>query len=379
MEFIDLAKDMSGKKSNVHCLLVQPAYYSTYPPLGLLKISTLLKSQGYTTELVLQLEHPQKEPDIIFITSMFTYGWAKVKEATDFYRNLYPNKPIIIGGIYASLLPEHVQEVIKPDYIWQGVIPEAEEMCPDYSLIPDWNASIIFSSRGCIRRCPFCVVWKIEPEYKATDNIEHLIKPLYDKIIFWDNNFLASPYKFDILDYLITYRNEKGKKCEIDFNQGLDARLITVPIAEKIKQLKINLIRLAYDKSQDRNYLLSAIETLKAAGIRSKNILVYTIFNYKDTPDEFLERLNDVINWGAAAYPMRYQPNDALEKDKYIAPNWSPELLEMVAKARRVLGAHGAFPPYDGLIKKFGDAKNLEEAMSLRETSQKKVRLTING
>ena len=367
MEFTELVKDLSGKKDRLHCLLVQPSYYSTYPPLGLLKISTLLKSQGYTTELVTQLEHPQREPDVIFVTSLFTYSWAKVKEAVDFYRTLYPNKPIIVGGIYASLLPEHVQEVIKPDYVWQGIIGEAEETCPDYSLIPDWNASILFSSRGCIRRCPFCVVWKIEPEYKATDSIEHLINPSHKKIIFWDNNFLASPYKFDILDYLTTYRNEKGKKCEVDFNQGLDARLITEPIAEKIKQLKMPLVRLAYDKIQDRPYLMSAIGMLKAVGVSPKDILVYTLYNYKDTPEDFLRRLNDIMSLGAVAYPMRYQPVDALEKDKYIAPNWSVELLEMVAKARHVLGTHGAFPSYEGLVKKFGNAKNLEEAMSLRE------------
>jgi len=346
MEFTELIKDLSGKKDHLHCLLVQPSYYSTYPPLGLLKISTLLKSQGYTTELVTQLEHPQREPDVILVTSLFTYSWAKVKEAVDFYRTMYPSKPIVVGGIYASLLPEQ---------------------CPDYSLIPDWNASILFSSRGCIRRCPFCVVWKIEPEYKATISIEHLVNPSHDKIIFWDNNFLASPYKFDILDYLITYRNEKGKRCEVDFNQGLDARLITEPIAEKIKQLKMPLIRLAYDKIQDRPYLMSAIGMLKAVGVSPKDILVYTLYNYKDTPEDFLRRLNDIMSLGAVAYPMRYQPVDALEKDTYIAPNWSVELLEMVAKARRMLGTHGAFPSYEGLVKKFGNAKNLEEAMSLRE------------
>lgn len=95
------------------------------------------------------------------------------------------------------------------------------------------------------------------------------------------------------------------------------------------------------------------------------------LYNFQDTPADFLERLQNAMKWGIAVYPMRYQPNDALEKDRYVAPAWSHELLEMIAKARRVLGVNGAFPPYDGLVKKFSEARTLEEAMYLREPKRK--------
>lgn len=366
-EFISLLSWLTNKKAELCCLLVEPNYYSTYPPLGLLKIATLLKGYGHTAELVSPPTLPTFKPDIIFVTSLFTYSWRKVKEATDFYRKVFPKTPLLLGGIYASLMVEHAKEVTRPDYLWQGVIPEAECVCPDYSLVPDWDASIVFSSRGCIRRCPFCVVWKIEPQYEAKSSIAHLIHPEHNKVIFWDNNFLASPYKFNILDFLEKYQNAKGKKVTVDFNQGLDARLVTPPVAEKLSKLKMDLIRLAYDRKEDGKYVYKAIENLVQAGIKRKKILVYMLYNFKDTPADFLERLQNAMRWGTAVYPMRYQPNDTLEKDKYVAPGWDAELLEMIAKARRVLGVNGTFAPYEALIKKFLKAQTLEEAMHLRE------------
>lgn len=379
MECMYILRNLSGKKGRIHCLLVKPNYYTTYPPLGLLKISALVKQNGNTAELVSPPHLPIVKPDIILVTSLFTYGWEKVKEAVDFYRSKYPDVPVVLGGIYATLMREHAREMIKPEFIWEGIIQEAEDILPDYSLVPDWNASILFSSRGCIRRCPFCVVWRLEPEYKAKNQVEHLIDPAHDKVIFWDNNFLASPYKFEILDFLETYRNSSGKKVEVDFNQGLDARLITPLVAEKLSKLKLNLVRLAYDRPSDKKYLEKAIRNLKEAGISSKKILVYTLFNFTDTPQEFLEKLKDLMTWEVAVYPMRYQPNNTLTKDKYISPGWTGELLEMVARARRVLGTHGAFPPYEGLKKKILSAKTLEEAMHLREPTKRKVRVKANG
>lgn len=75
------------------------------------------------------------------------------------------------------------------------------------------------------------------------------------------------------------------------------------------------------------------------------------------------KRPNDL---GVVAYPMRYQPLEPCVKDSHVSPNWSKEQLEMVAKARRVIGYGGAFPPHEGLKKKVLNARSFEEAFSLR-------------
>lgn len=62
---------------------------------------------------------------------------------------------------------------------------------------------------------------------------------------------------------------------------------------------------------------------------------------------------------------MRYIPLNALFKDRYIAPGWTRDMLEMIAMARRVMGSHGAFPPRKILVEKMVRAKTFEEAFQL--------------
>ncbi len=74
-----------------------------------------------------------------------------------------------------------------------------------------------------------------------------------------------------------------------------------------------------------------------------------------------------MLDWRVVAYPMCYEPLRAPAKNTYVAPGWTAEELEMVARARRVLGYGGAFPPYEGLRQKFARARGFLEAFSLRE------------
>ena len=99
-----------------NALLVQPDFpiphksrnHKEHIPIGLLKISSFLKDKNIKTELVYFNKDTEKEvPDIILITSVFTY-WSKyVIDCSLYYKEKYPNIPIIIGGVYASLMPEH--------------------------------------------------------------------------------------------------------------------------------------------------------------------------------------------------------------------------------------------------------------------------------
>jgi len=185
------------------------------------------------------------DPDVIYITSLFTYAWKPVHEVIRYYSDKYKKARVIVGGIYATLCPDHLFETFKDRIeIYKGVVAEVEDLLPDYSLAPDWKASILFSSRGCIRNCPFCSVPVLEPEFKAKKSIRNLIYPGHKKVIFWDNNFLASPYWKDILEEV------EEMKLKVDFNQGLDARLFTGETAGRLKKLKIPIIRLAYDTTR---------------------------------------------------------------------------------------------------------------------------------
>jgi hypothetical protein len=352
-------------------LLVEPKksikYHTPYPPLGLLKLAAYHKSKKDKVKFIQGISDDGFEPNTIYITSLFTYAYEPVHDVIRYYSKRYKKARIVVGGIYATLCPEHLKEEFKDRIeIHYGLIEEIEDSLPDYSLVPSWDGSIVFSSRGCIRKCSFCSVPQIEPEFKAKKSIRHLIYPGHKRVILWDNNILASPYWKDIFDEL------EGLRLEVDFNQGLDARLFNEEIAIRLKRLKTPLIRLAYDSRGIREPLKKAIALLKGVGIRGRKILVYCLYNHLDTPEDFLNRIKDNLEWGVVAYPMRYEPLKPMAKNEYISPNWSRGQLEMIAEARRVIGYGGAFPPYEGLRRKILNAKNFEEAFELRPAGKRR-------
>lgn len=353
------------EQRSLRVLLVEPQkskqYHTPYPPLGLLKLASYHRQRGDLIRLVNGVSGNGFRPDIIYITSLFTYAWEPVHEVIRYYSTEYKNARVIVGGIYASLCTEHLREAFGSRIeVVEGLVPELENLLPDYSLIPEWNASILFSSRGCIRRCRFCSVPHLEPKFEVKDSIKHLIYPGHRKVILWDNNILASPYWWNIFDEL----EELG--LEVDFNQGLDARLLTDEIAPRLKKMRVPIVRLAYDSRGIRAHLKKAIRLLRETGISGRRILVYCLYGFLDTPQDFLDRVKDLVDWGVVAYPMRYQPLEPCKKDSYISPNWEREQLEMIAEARRVIGYGGALPPYEGLKKKLLNAGSFEEAFSLR-------------
>jgi hypothetical protein len=138
----------------------------------------------------------------------------------------------------------------------------------------------------------------------------------------------------------------------VDFNQGLDARLITENVAAKISKVKIDrFVRISYDTSDIGPKVKNAIQYLNAHGINGRNILVYVLYNFTDTPQDFFSRIRNVLRWGGVAYPMRFQPIYSLKKNSYVSPRWDRVRLGAVATARRVFGSGGTFPPYKGMMK----------------------------
>jgi hypothetical protein len=356
--------------------LVEPQksskYYTRYPPSGLLKIAAWHKKKGDMVRLVSGFDTGGLHPDKIYITSLFTYAWRPVHEVIRYYSQKYKKAAIEVGGIYATLCEEHLRDTFKDRIsIHKGLCDEVEDILPDYSLVPGWNASIVFSSRGCIRNCPFCLVNVLEPEFKPKRSIRYLIYPGHKKVLFWDNNILASPYWEDIFAEL------EALNLEVDFNQGLDARLIDSKVVSKLTRLRVSLIRLAYDMQGERNHLKRTIDLLKEAGFKGRRILVYCLYNNpfeRDTPETFLSRIQDLMDWGVVSYPMRYEPPEPGRKNAFVASGWTAGQLEMVAEARRVLGYGGALPPYDALKRKFFSASSFEEAFRLRPLRKRQKR-----
>lgn len=365
-------------------LLVEPAYYSSFPPLGLLKLASYYRSRGNEVKLVRGIENNLVfNPDLIEITSLFTYAWKSVHEAIDFYHAKYHNAKMRIGGIYASLMPERVKSFFPFAEVHIGLFEKADSYIPAYDILEDverwkkWDSTILFTSRGCIRSCPFCIVPKLEGKiHSVIEDLERYIYPGHKRIILWDNNLLASPNWRKILVAL------RDIGLPVDFNQGIDSRLIDDEKARMIADLTTPIIRTAFDDNNEKVQVAKGIECLSQSGVRKRKIFVYTIYNFYDesyggdNPYTFFERTRLVADLGCVSYPMRYEPLTSLEKNQFRSPLWTDQQLKMVGKARRILGYGGAFPPYEGLVKKFRKADSFEEAFSVYPV--KKISNTTN-
>ncbi len=361
--------------SAAQILMVEPDYYTKYPPLGLLKLARLEERRWSEVRLVRgKNEIADFNPIKIYITSLFTYSWKPVHESIEYYHARFPSSEIYVGGIYATLLPSHLKKNFPYVKVHSGLVSEAENLLPAYHLLnqvdkwKDWNKSIVFTTRGCIRKCPFCVVPKIEGGMKEPKfSILPMIHPAHKEVVIWDNDFLASPYAKDILIEL----RDGGYKA--DFNQGLDARLMTEEFANILADIKSPSIHMAYDWPWEGPYIEKAIEYLGNAGYKKKNLIFYVLHNFYDeqhkkgdTPADFFHRLRDLMKWGASAYPMRYIPLNSLTRRGFVSPLWTEDQLEMIADARRVLGYAGTFVNYRALADKFLSASSFKEALELR-------------
>ncbi len=215
-----------------------------FPNLALMKISAWHKAQGDIVEWWI----PMLEWDKVYSSKVFTFTPEEMLLSPD----------TIKGGTGYGIYDD------LPD--------EIDAMFPDYSIYPDVDYAIGFLTRGCIRRCPWCVVPRKEGGIRPYRTWQEIKRPDSRDIVLMDNNILACPHGVEQLESMV------GQKVRIDINQGLDARLITDDISELLSRLKwIRFIRMSCDTDAMLPVVLAAIEKLKRHGVPASKVFVYTL------------------------------------------------------------------------------------------------------
>ena len=102
-----------------------------YLPIGLLKLGSLYRKMGATVELVRGDSLTLKKPDLVLITSLFTYWWQPVWDSVRTYKTLYPDAKVVVGGVYASIMLEHCKKS-GCDEVHVGLMEETEALIPAY-------------------------------------------------------------------------------------------------------------------------------------------------------------------------------------------------------------------------------------------------------
>lgn len=336
----------AARRGPLSVLLVEPAYKAKYPPLGLMKISTYHKRRG--DEVVFykgtSADVRDRGWDIIYIATMFTYQWKGVIKTIKFYQRQKGRAPIVVGGILASLLAQDLEAEtgIRPHVgLWEDV----DRLPPDYTLFdgvhryPVSDASIAYTTRGCVRRCPFCAVPRLEPEFVPYIPLRPQIEDTKKDLILLDNNVLASRDFPSIIEEIKSCGFEEGAKFNgklrhVDFNQGVDARLLTEEYMRLLSTIAIHPLRIAFDDIRLKDVYIGRIRLAHKHGIR--RLSNYILYNYDDTPDDFYQRLrmnvelNEELALSIFSFPMRYMPLDVKERGYVDNPHWTKQQLRGV-------------------------------------------------
>lgn len=235
--------------------------YSKYHNLALMKLFAYHKQKGDEVEFYNPLWHSTY--DTIYCSKIFRGNHKN---------DGYIKKNMICGGSGFEYL------TVLPDYI--------EHIMPDYSLY-DLDYSIGFTTRGCIRNCKFCIVREKEGNTREHAEVEEFLNPKSNVVVLLDNNFLALPSHIKKLQKYI----KKG--WVMDFNQGLDLRLVNKENAKILAETKHrSRIKFAWDSILDESKIIKGLKLMVKAGVGPGDITVYVLVGYDSTFEEDLYRVN---------------------------------------------------------------------------------------
>jgi len=263
------------------------------------------------------------EGNIAYLSVVFSWQLQRAYQRSVWYKSA--GYTVIAGG-----------PAVKNNPGWLEGVAVIGDHAP--GALERHNPQATFTTRGCVRKCPFCIVSKIEPEYKELNDWP--VRP-----IVCDNNLLAASYAhFDrVIDRLKPLHG-------VDFNQGLDARLMNNYKAQRLAELDCKVFRLAFDHIKLEGHWLASFQLLRSAGIPARKIQSYVLIGYDDTPEDALYRLELVKSVGGWPNPMRYQPLDAIKRNCYIAPGWTERELRRYMRywSRQIWLEHLPFAEYVG-------------------------------
>ena len=385
-------------------LLIEPGYRNKYPPLGLMKLASYHRERGDDVRFVKGTDRSVllEAWDRAYVTTLFSFEWEKTALAIDFAIQAAGRQPerVFVGGIAASLMPGDFLAEAR----WAGVrfitglldrapavslqlsMEECEfgaedvegrpieERLPDYSILGDVkyvypvrDAYFGYASRGCVRTCHFCGVPKLEGGQKEVAPLANLVDGVRAKygekkdLILMDNNITASRRYREVLAEIrdlgfgadaTIERHGRRLKRRVDFNQGVDARILakTPMYLREMAKICISPLRIAFDHIGVRKVYEASIRMAADNGIQS--LSNYMLYNFMDTPDDLYSRLelnialNEELGVRIWSFPMRYQPV-TLKDRSHVGKNWSWYFLRsfqiMLQATRGIVSGNAPF------------------------------------
>ncbi len=287
-------------------LLVEPSYSNKYPPMGLMKISRYHKERGDYVYFYKGKYHVSNIWDRIYITTLFTFDYDLVIETIKFYYDKVKSlDDIYVGGIAASILTDKFKMDLGLKNIMSGTLTNSsilgfddgvniDELPLDYDILDDtiykYKAGDNFygyTTRGCINKCKFCAVPKIEGSLDYSNNIKTQVQAIREKfgdkrnILLLDNNILGLKYSdlrkviYDLVD--LGFVRDKTYVKENPF----------VKLIREYERKADNQSKLSNTVSKLKEYLEKLVD--KRISKRNREKLVVILRNINEKNSSFIE------------------------------------------------------------------------------------------
>lgn len=248
---------------------------SKIPNLALMRLSAYYKKQGDEIFLNNELCNPDK----VFISKVFTSS-----------KITYPGPAVIGGSGYDVKIT---------------LSKEIEHLMPDYDLYR-CNYSLGFTTRGCVRNCKFCLVPEKEGKFKVVADIYEFLDKRFKKIVLLDNNILADKKHFITICGQIQKEN-----LFVDFNQGLDIRLVDEEIAKTLATMQMKRVRFSFDNVGLEPIVRAQMKIL-VKYIKPSKIFFYVLCGFDTSFDEDMYRVQVLKLLGVDPFIMPYHKNSRL-------------------------------------------------------------------
>lgn len=275
---------------------------SAFPNLALMKISAWHKAKGDSVEWA-------RQPDLF---------------ESPHYDRIYASK-VFTFTPDIDFRPFDADEIVKggTGYDIHGTLPEEiDRTQPDYSIYPwiDNKTAYGFLTRGCPNKCKWCIVPKKEGAVRPYMDVEEIAIDGRRNLVLMDNNILASQYGIEQIKKIIRL------KLRVDFNQAMDARLVTEDIARLLAQVKWNPYpRFGCDTHAQIKHCDRAIAWLREFGYRGP-VFLYTMIDddFEESIDRVMYYRDRLVN-GENTYP-HVQPYIDFNNPDYVPYKWQQDM-----------------------------------------------------
>jgi hypothetical protein len=283
-----------------------------------------LPREAFTGQLLKVMK--RAKPDIVFLATGMTYWYSGVEEAAETIKKFFPGIPLVTGGVYASLLPEHCKSITGSDLVFRNDLDEIKSLLKKCNLpVPEGefprnplitsmfrDAAVLRLNSGCPYCCDYCASRQLESSFKAGDPAaayRHLKKIRNqfgtNNFAFYDDALLVSKENvlLPFLDQVIT--DDQLYDVSFYLPNALHIALLDLKTAKLMKQAGFKEIRLGFESAsvsfhelRDKKYLpeqfRQGIRLLKNAGFAPERIRVYILAGL---PGQYAEEVAESVHF----------------------------------------------------------------------------------